>query len=1318
MSSHRRGYRRADSGGQLSELMSDVDFQQEKPTGNKALDVRVTEAGSSDDGASQQALASTQYSLYRPFWHRRSVLFAFIVTYIVLLLALIAIYSVDRTHQGLTRADSRDYYLWTYGPTAVFTLLYALWTRVEYQAKQLSPWYTLGRGDHEFDASKHVLLDYISPITPTCLYRSIRNSHHTVTAVVLGSLILKLAIVLSTNLLQLDIVPIHTMHSVDMKQDFQDQADFSRLVQDTMNLTAFKDNVNGPGAVAIISELSDTQLPWGTTRDLAFQPFRASTLTAGNLTVDGVKAFSATLLCEEATLDERSDFTCHDQSESGCDGTCAYMVPSPQILEFRLSDESKILGTMAPRICNIPSDGFYGFSFTGYQGFVRDDAAYRLVLSNVFFINGKAHNSSSVSCRPSWSLGEVSVNTAVTTNQEYAPPVIKDVKQGTGAISDLRAKMLVDAVTNCTSGIYSANSFFDAVLTTSSLDASVFSDWHVLRDASSRMFSTISAQIARQYLMQSKDVKSLSKDGIHIVEQQKLVLSTVTFALTAALLVLLTAISVFLYSYAARLTTVSREPGSVIGLATILSTSLDFLEILSGAGSSTMRQMNGRLSGTALRTRILPTLGALTHSFVIEADRGHYNEDSPVPPQPKELQRYWRPISASWTIYGLVFFLPLVIIAVLESTYQYSKSHDGIANVSSSKSTTFAWSFIPALVILVLRLCFESLIFAASLFHPFSLLRRGVANVQDLLENPLGTASLLNIRNALRGRHPALLAVSLVSLLAPTLSIAVAGLFSPQTIYRPGKVVLQAVDSFDLSTAPVISTLHVSGNGGILSGVDVGNAASLYSMGLLESVDTPFPAWTWNNLAFPKLQFKQGPDVPAINESAIQTISLTVSATRANMNCSTVQSANAKIFTNGFSSAGDTAEAGVLITIPAPQGCSPLACSQGMHQNNIICKPNNSTNQWSFVLNLYTSETFVVGQWTNPANGLGLYLNKSEPYGCDVSLAWFGNIRNSAVQNMTVLQCAPYLETVDVSVTFSMPNFKISPDDPPTTIESTAKPVGGFLPSSDDGSDTAWSSLTASDDSVQIEFGDGHSYDEFFGHIVLNTHLNATDPNELLGPSNVENLKTKMNSLYGLWIAKELNFMKRSTGPTPSDSDTGHKRADMHGSKAARQETSTIHETIYHTVYTNSSTASQSSVPTPNRSYLTAPTALPEQPQLARSFPANATLTQARLMQSAVSTRVLEGLLALTWALAVLTMVMTRTRNVLPKNPCSIAGMASLMIDSDLLTLIPRGSEWLDDKDLKKIGLFQGFLFGLGWWGEGANRRWGIDVGRAGNDGG
>jgi len=90
-----------------------------------------------------------------------------------------------------------------------------------------------------------------------------------------------------------------------------------------------------------------------------------------------------------------------------------------------------------------------------------------------------------------------------------------------------------------------------------------------------------------------------------------------------------------------------------------------------------------------------------------------------------------------------------------------------------------------------------------------------------------------------------------------------------------------------------------------------------------------------------------------------------------------------------------------------------------------------------------------------------------------------------------------------------------------------------------------------------------------------------------------------------------------------------------------------------------------------------------------------------RLVQNAASTGILEAILAAMLISATVASFPMDPRRVLPKNPCSIAAMVSLLVDSNMLnsTIISEGSEWLSGKKLQSRGVFSGYLFKMGWFG-------------------
>ena len=89
------------------------------------------------------------------------------------------------------------------------------------------------------------------------------------------------------------------------------------------------------------------------------------------------------------------------------------------------------------------------------------------------------------------------------------------------------------------------------------------------------------------------------------------------------------------------------------------------------------------------------------------------------------------------------------------------------------------------------------------------------------------------------------------------------------------------------------------------------------------------------------------------------------------------------------------------------------------------------------------------------------------------------------------------------------------------------------------------------------------------------------------------------------------------------------------------------------------------------------------------------------MIQNTVSKTVLQVLLGIMFACGVTTYVLVRP-NTLWHNPCSIAGVASMLADSEVCSrnVIPEGAEWMSDRELKEAGVFEDWFFSLGWYGE------------------
>lgn len=89
-----------------------------------------------------------------------------------------------------------------------------------------------------------------------------------------------------------------------------------------------------------------------------------------------------------------------------------------------------------------------------------------------------------------------------------------------------------------------------------------------------------------------------------------------------------------------------------------------------------------------------------------------------------------------------------------------------------------------------------------------------------------------------------------------------------------------------------------------------------------------------------------------------------------------------------------------------------------------------------------------------------------------------------------------------------------------------------------------------------------------------------------------------------------------------------------------------------------------------------------------------------RIKQDMGTTRALQVLLGLIFVFTIASYKFLDTRAIVPHNPATIAGTASLIAESEVIKheMAPRGSEWKDDRSLGREGVFSGYLFSLGMW--------------------
>ncbi|CAM1503074.1 Fc.00g078500.m01.CDS01 [Cosmosporella sp. VM-42] len=144
---------------------------------------------------------------WSPGWLRRGVLSVFLATFG----ALAVVGEIVMWFLGRGDVEAVVEGLWTFMPIIISTILAILWSRVEFQALQYTPWIKLHPKPSTVDetrlkqAHRTVLLDYIGMNSFEALSTGFRSRHQLVVTSVVSSLLLRAQIVLSTGIFHAEV---------------------------------------------------------------------------------------------------------------------------------------------------------------------------------------------------------------------------------------------------------------------------------------------------------------------------------------------------------------------------------------------------------------------------------------------------------------------------------------------------------------------------------------------------------------------------------------------------------------------------------------------------------------------------------------------------------------------------------------------------------------------------------------------------------------------------------------------------------------------------------------------------------------------------------------------------------------------------------------------------------------------------------------------------------------------------------------------------------------------------------------------------------
>jgi hypothetical protein len=1028
-------------------------------------------------------------------------------------------------------------------------------------------------------ADRSLLLDYVSPFLPTVLTRSFKNGDYLVALATTSALLIKLLIVISTGLLTLDTVMV-AQHGIG----FTASNTFSNTA------TGLADIGSMPLYTVEGVQGLDLSYPLGTTRQYAFQNFNSSNAvnaTALEAIVDG---FLADLDCEEAllTVNEWMEIDLYNTPSSippQSEQNLSISTPSCQIpyksmpISQTVKNSKKSYGQIGSGTCtNMSGDnsyrilvlaGVYLEGATVTEGNVSDPTGYETET------NFTSLRSMQLVCRPTYAISKVSVLLNSTGGSFVAPNVdVSKIADATNrTLSNVHPWSIAAAVfasadayntvplSYDTYGLdYVDTNFAFGLHQRPDLTLEDLLDPHILKDIAVRFYQLFSAQVVKRALLEDMDMDIL---GTAYVNEFRLIVRELSVRLMEGILALLSAFALIMMILVPRNGVLPRDPGSIAGLATTLSRSVELYESLANTGTARLSLLRRTLSHRQYHTQIIENKDGLSFEIrqsdrtVAKADQALKQSTSGGP------FKWYRPFAITIYARALASVVVVAVIVALEVVLRLSQRNDGLADVSAGGYVHFVWAYIPALAMVSIELLYASLDFSTKVFAPYSKLKVSATFHNSLSVNFLDSMAISTLWQSIGTQHWAVSATTLALVLSSYLTIVVSGLYSTTNIPLVGTISLRRQDSFNSSAAEY----YMGGSAPVISGLIVEGNMS-------------YPAWTYGDLALPKVGTTTADGTASKNSSVLE---VRLPAIRSTLNCT-------------------------------------------LYQGNDALKPSLTWGSVQFFpdnpLVLNGPGYFVLS--VQPNTVFGSTVVESSAF--DLTYYW-GSISEHQIDHVAALGCAEKIEQVEVETTFVFPGFNVDSSHPPIPDEATRKPF----------SNADLESLYA----FLPNITSANNFDTFFAALVYGK--DGIPASDLTSTEQDVKVSNAIQSLHKIIRAQQYNEVLRSPA-------------------LVEGEVLVLNGTI-----TNPS--------------------------------------RLRLVQNAISTRVLEALLGTILVCAIGASLLIDTRTVLPKNPCSIAAVASLLADSEIRDqkngIIPPGAEWMSNKELEKRGVFKGYKFRMGWFGTG-----------------
>lgn len=1137
------------------------------------------------------------FSGWKPFYLRRWVLGLFLLAFCGIIAALEALNEVSKKDDGLAPSVPSMRYAWTYGPTAILTLVAVLWARVEYQTKRIVPWQRLREGPAT--AEQSVLVDYISEMQPVSLFRAIKRKDYLPAAAVTCSMLLRLLIVFSTGLFTLTEVPV-------VFQDVPIQ------LLDSLNTNRFQYDNKSYDAYDAVNAFLFQNLTWpdGTNKNLAFQRISTSGLPSDaivNVTVDGL---TADLKCESASIEVKKWELVKSHNpvtiwEESVNRDISISTPSCNISKVYLGDE--LYGEFQFEYQHVKCDRSSGLDgdrvlVTGVEYRTGDESSrYDISSDKKSWKNKKKlsiERSVQLVCKPT--LSRVKLQVAVNVSEPLSNARIRKMGPSVPLSTSMNWKVAntsfdIDHTADQSRPVHFMRPFgrvdatFGAALTlgaylaeppTTGTVNNLF-DADFLSDTVGAYYRTITAQVMHNSMAEPKRTSAV---GSKTINARRVLISSLSLRAIEACLALAALLAVSMIVLLSRkamagIALAPWDPNKISAIAAMLPTSDGFCSLLRKAGALPSDAFDGYLKGHCYQT------GYTQKGFSIAVTESDCDLTPDVSPQnPKTENPSWKPLPNRWMRFTILFIVALVI-AALEVVLYLSRSQEGLATVSLDDYLHYLWTMIPSLVMVGIGLFFGSLDFNTRCLAPYARLKqpKGASFDDSMSLTFLDSLGITIFFRALRARSPAVLATTITTMVSAFLATATSGL------YYPIDVPMQKTANFTQTSVFWDSSLPVPeiGSSSAWEQENYGVVTANYI--LRDNVS--FPRWTYDTLAFPTLSIDK-------NRTRDDFVDIKVPALRSALTCHLQSGAALKPnYTKESNSYHFTID--LLRNSACARNKTVTTTVLVDDQNTMKIKPHAYFG--TVMQNTCGVQEYITPHSTSYIWG---YLN--------------GPDDKTPIRHVAALTCVDKGEYVETTARFKLPSMDLVESHPPVPDESTAK----------------------INSKVHIPYIDVRGYSP-----IINE-----------GP---------LDSLFQTLVSGRLAIPVQDLGNVKENAKIVKAIKHQHQLVRAQQFSSSIRLDANATDH--------------------------------KPILGNVTVTsRLRLVQDPASTRVLEALLGVMLLFGLIGSLLLNTDGVLPKNPCSIAAVASLLADSNFLDQFDSDTVKPDGKSREK-GLFSRCRFFLGY---------------------